>query len=88
MLWWWSWLYALHTHMFALLKFLGIGNYDYSTLPFLAEKTTFSVLSMERDKGTHNLVMISAMLNFIFCVEYWTVATLIANQLISKFDIT
>ena len=55
--------------MFALLKFLGIGNYDYSTLPFLAEKTTFNVLSMERDKGTHNLVMISDLLNFIFSVE-------------------
>ena len=74
--------------MFALLKFLGIGNYDYSTLPFLAEKTTFNVLSMERDKGTHNLVMISDLLNFIFSVENWTVATLIANKLISKFDIT
>lgn len=54
-------------------------------------KATFSVLSIERDKVTQNLAMISDMLNlnFMFCVGCKTaVTTLITSKLISKFDIT
>lgn len=76
--------------MFTLLWFSGIEDYVQLALKFLEVKTTFSVSSMEGDKRTHNLAMISNLLhlNFMFCLEYWTIVTLLENKLISKVAIT